>query len=129
MGACGCIEIQYSHRTTLADGRVLLIGVYGSCQYCDSPAGVQFWAVSKNEADSWCQGPNELLDDDNDAAGIPVIETRFVREAMEKAINGFTTQDGHEVDTIMAEIIAEETFNDLRGCVARTQRESIHVAR
>ena len=122
MGACGCIGINYPFKEELADGRILLVGVYPSCRYCDSPAGVLFWAVSKQDFQDWHQRAKPLLDG-QEMTAIPVADPRFIREAMTKALTGVKPDEGDCIDEVLAEVIAEETFPELRDVVSKTEEE------
>lgn len=121
MGECGCIGIRYQWFVRLPDSRYLLIGVYPSCQYCHSPAGVILQSVDESERDDFYQDAEEILVDDFMAC-IPVVDPNEIRKQMFATINGAKPDEGETIDEHFADVLADEAFPDLRHCVAETQR-------
>lgn len=104
MGECGCISIPYDNKIELADGRTLFVGIYPSCHYCDTPAGVQFFAAEGEDAD-WINEvhkPKPLIND-NGYGAIMVINQQSVEKMIVELFDG---QDG--MDRELVKVIAEE---------------------
>lgn len=124
MGACGCIELNSVGKIVAKDGSAYLIGIYPSCHYCDSPAGIQIQNVRKADWHLWDVKsiPDLKMHEHSQMLFLPIISTQIVRKKMQEMLIGFEPENG-KMDEIDAETLAEEAFRDLRDCVAETRKE------
>lgn len=121
MCECGCISIEYEWK--IKSGKFwILIGLYGSCHYCSSPAGVDFFKTDKSD-DHYMYDIGKIPEIEFSKYGtffIPVIDPQIVRNKMVESIIGFKPEGpNNTIDQIDAETLAEEAFPDLREVVGR----------
>lgn len=118
MGECGCVGIEYKAKIIDKDGAAWCFGVYSSCSYCESPAGVQILRVPPG-SDMWGlweinRIPDLEVHEQSGMAFISVLAPEAARQQMEKMMVGYKPENG-VIDAIDAETLAEEAFSDFRG--------------
>lgn len=93
MGECGCGDTTPEFRLPGPDGITYGIEIYGSCHYCETPAGVVIYRFDAAEAAVWLDGvedaPLMAYDPErptNAQLAIPIVDPEFLMKALEDAV-------------------------------------------
>lgn len=122
MGECGCIEGNFQWKIIDQEGWAWLLGIYPSCDYCESSVGLQFFRVKPDDWHLWDVENIPTLEPTQNGNGfIEFIGPVAVKKAMEKAIIGY--KPPHQMlDELDAEVLSGEAFPSLRDAVFETRR-------
>jgi len=122
MGACGCGDFHGEYQFPGPGDVVYAIGLYPSCKYCDTPAGVTLYRFDNGDHEMFdVQHIPPMEFTDYGAAFINVLGRDHLRSVIMGVLEGHKPDLG-TIDNAEADVLTDEILDQLPSIVRATAR-------